>query len=53
MTVGLIGFTIANILTSMLGTVIYKQEYQKANKYIVFSLFFIGYFLFFYLLSKK
>lgn len=53
MTSGLISFTIANILTSMLGAVIYRQKYQKANKYIVFCSFFVGYFLFFYLLLKK
>jgi hypothetical protein len=50
MTIALISFTIANILTSMLGTVICKQKYQKSNKYVVFTTFFIGYFLLFYLL---
>ena len=53
MTIGLIIFTIVNIITSMFATVIYKQEYTKANKYVVFSLFFVGYFLFFYIVSQK
>jgi len=43
----LIIFIIANILTSLLGTIIVKAKYPNMNKYILFTIFFIGYLLLF------
>jgi hypothetical protein len=47
MIASLISFGIANLLVSMLGTWIVRSKYPKSNKYLIFSIFFIGYIILF------
>jgi hypothetical protein len=49
---GLIAFFIGNIAGSLLATIVYRARYPKSNKYLIFSMFFIGYIIFFYFLVK-
>jgi hypothetical protein len=50
---GLISFGIANTLVSMFCTYVIRLRYKEAsNKYVLFTIIFLGYILFFYLLSK-